>query len=151
MDAQLQFKVTNQMIERTDEFKVVAKSVDYLYAQFTFETEEWENITPVAIFRYFDDVYKVYLDENNTCVVPWEVLQHEGQYFLVSAFSNAGNLITANSEKVFVNSSGYEDDEPTTRKPTPTIYENILTRVKNIENATIGNIDGGLFTDWREE
>ena len=41
MEPILTFDVTNQHIRRTDSFRVVAKSKNYLHAQFCFLTEEW--------------------------------------------------------------------------------------------------------------
>ena len=139
---QLQFYVSNQMIRRTDRFKVVSDSRNYLYAKFTFGTDEWKNKTITAIFKSPDTAYEVILDENNTCLVPWEVLQKPYQGFYVSCF--AGDLITVNTAQVVVIESGYEDDLESSQPPTPSVYEQILERLDDVKH----NIDGGLFTDW---
>ena len=61
--AQLQFSVSNQLISRKDDFKPVAKSRNYLYAEFTFLTDEWQGIA-TAIFRNPDAAYEVILENN---------------------------------------------------------------------------------------
>jgi len=100
LSAQLQFSVSNQSITRTDEFRVVAESIDYLYAQFTFLTEEWSGKTITAQFRSdkSDKTHEYILDDENKCLVPWESLNLQGGgYIYVSVF--AGALITTNRAK----------------------------------------------------
>lgn len=50
MDAILQFTVTNQTMERTDEFTVVEGSENYLRARFTFVTSDWDGLIKTAVF-----------------------------------------------------------------------------------------------------
>ena len=95
--AQLKFKVEDQWIHRTDNFKPVAKSVNYLHAEFEFLTEEWTQHTATAIFRNTTNAYEVVLSSDNTCVVPHEVLDCDESEFFVSLF--AGDLITANKSR----------------------------------------------------
>ena len=123
-NAQLQFHVSNQIIRRRDNFKVVAKSHDYLFAKFSFLTDEWDGITKTAIFSINETNYGMVLDENNTCEVPWEVLE-SGGYFTVSVFG--GSLITVNKEKVFVAPTGYVDSSEikNSQEPTQDIYEQV--------------------------
>lgn len=142
--AQLQFYVNHQIIRRTDKFKVVSDSRNYLYAEFNFGTDEWEGKTITAIFRTSSDAYEVILDENNTCLVPWEVLQKPYQGFYVSCF--AGDLITVNTAQVVVIESGYDDDSESSQPPTPSVYAQILEKLDDAKH----NVDGGLFTDWNE-
>lgn len=141
MSAQLQFYVNNQIITRTDDFRPVTDSVNYLRAKFNFVTDEWTGLTKTAIFKGSDNVpYEVILDTDNECDVPWEVLKTEDGYITVSVF--AGDLITANKVKVFVAASGYDPNAESSQPPTPSVYEQILDKLQNI--------DGGLFTDWND-
>lgn len=143
---QLFFEVTNQKIKRTDTFKPVASSINYLYAHFDFLTKEWDNLTKTAIFRYNDNSIEVILDADDNCLVPWEVIENEGDIY-VSVF--AGNLITANKSRVHIYESGYGSDLESANDPTPGVYQQILSQLETIE-AEHNNIDGGLFTDWNE-
>lgn len=166
MSAQLQFSVSNQVITRTDEFRVVAESIDYLYAQFTFLTEEWSGKTITAQFRSdkSDKTYEYILDGENTCLVPWESLNLQGGgYIYVSVF--AGVLITTNRAKVFVEQSGYDENAESAAPPSPSVYQQILTKLDEIEqdittqiteirtyiDEQLKNIDGGTFEDWKDE
>ena len=139
--AQLHFNVRNQMINRVDHFRPVAKSRNYLYAEFQFLTDEWQG-TATAIFKNPDNAYEMLLDENNTCLVPWEILDAEYGEFYVSVF--CGNLVTANKARVRLYQSGYSDDLESSQPPTQGVYEQIIERLDNVGH----DVDGGLFTDW---
>lgn len=103
MSAQLQFEVTNQIVNRIDKFKPVAKSKDYLRAHFEFLTDEWTN-TVTAIFTRGEDAYEVLLDNDNECLVPWEVLTEGGDIY-VSCF--CGDLVTTTNSRVHIFETGY--------------------------------------------
>lgn len=154
METQLQFSIKNQRIRRTDHFKPVADSENYLYAHFDFLTDEWdETQTKTALFTEHDTgkTYGVVLDDNGDCVVPHEVLNdRDGGYITVSVFS--GSIVTANTVKVFVAKSGYTDDAQETLEPTPTAYQQMVRRVDALRsdmNYGFQHIDGGTFNDWK--
>lgn len=134
--AQLQFEITHQIIKRIDNFEVVSDSVNYLYAHFDFKTDEWSG-TKTAIFKNGEQAYEMILDSSDECLVPHEVLSEDGKYISVSVFS--GELVTANVAKVFVIRSGYTDDLESSQPPTPSVYQQILDK--------LNNIDGGTFDD----
>lgn len=132
--AQLQFSVKNQFISRKDNFKPVAKSRNYLYAEFLFLTDEWQG-TATAIFRNSDSAYEVILDATNTCLVPWEILDAEYGEFYVSVF--CGDLVTANKARVRLYQSGYGDDLESSQDPTPSVYAQIIERMDGVEDIVI--------------
>lgn len=146
MSAQLLFEVTHQIINRVDTFKPVADSRNYLIAHFNFLTDEWTDVITV-IFTKGDMSYKVLLDSNKECLVPWELLVEGGDIY-VSCYCN--NLVTATSSRITVVDSGYVEDAENTEPPTPNIYDQIISKFNELkEDLTI--IDGGSFTDWNEE
>jgi hypothetical protein len=129
MNPRLRFDVNNQTIKRVDDFKVVANSRNYLYAEFNFLTDDWDGKTKTALFTSNKLTKQVVLDNRNSCLVPWEVLQKEG-FLEVSLFG--GDLITVNVAKVRVNESGYrEGTEP--EPPTPDVYSQIIEDVDNVK------------------
>lgn len=153
MSNYITFSVVNQRIRRTDELDVVADSQNYLTAKFNFETFQWEGLTKTALFRIgtTGTVYGMVLDDDDTCEVPHEVLVEGGHYIHVSVF--AGELITANVAKVFVQKSGYWSDAESSTEPTPSVYQQIIDKLdetKQYVDTKTQNIDGGLFTDWRD-
>lgn len=128
----LTFEVENQRIRRTDNFYVVAKSKEYLYARFTF-TDDWGTQTKTAQFKdtCTDTVYEVLIDENGICLVPWEVLEEGDVKVEVTVF--AGDRITANCASFRVHETGYSDDAESSQPPTPSIYAQIIERMDGIE------------------
>lgn len=121
----LLFRVRNQQIERLESNLVVSGSKNYLYAKFTF-TKEWNGLTKTAVFKREEDEegYLVVLN-NDVALIPWEVLQNEG-IFYVSVFG--GDLITVNKARVVVEESGYVDGgQPS--DPTPDVYTQLTTHI----------------------
>ena len=134
----LEFNVKNQIIERTDSFKAVADSRNYLCAKFNF-SEEWES--PVtAIFGYGNEYYSVIFTDN-TCTVPWEVIK--APFFTVSLV--CGDRITANRIKVDVEKSGFLEGE-SPKEPTPDVYNQIIESVK----APYIGVDGN-WHQWSKD
>ena len=144
----LEFEIKNQIIIRVDTFRVVADSENYLYAHFNFLTDEWKDLVKTAIFvNEPDEPQVVILDENDTCLVPSEVLRGNGNYIYVSVF--ADSLITANRSKVFVEPSGYTGDVEDIITPTPSVYWQLIEMYEQLQDD-MQHIDGGTFEDWRE-
>ena len=132
----LTFEVENQMIHRTDTNIVVADSKNYLHASFTF-SEEWQG-AKTAIFSHGVDRYSVLL-ENNMCLVPWEVIKQGS--IGVTVF--CGDLITANNIYVSVYKSGYGDGKVPS-KPTPSVYQQIISLLNDIDKK-IGDALNGYY------
>ena len=118
----LKFKITNQTIERIDNFKVVSDSRNYLKAVFSF-SEEWIG-DKTAIFGHGGEFFSVLLEDDG-CTVPWEVIK--APHFSVSVV--CGDRITTNAVSVNVQKSGYVEGE-TPKEPTPDVYEQILNSAK---------------------
>ena len=111
----LHFVVNNQIIARTDTFVPVRNSKNYLYAEFDFQTDDWNSKSKTVLFRSGDsETVPILLGETDTCLIPAEVLI--GSSFTVSVI--AGDVITANAVTVKLYESGYrqgveEADEAT--------------------------------------
>ena len=145
----LEFNVTGQDIERTDKLEPVADSVDYLHARFTFSTSEWDGLTKTAIFTSPNKgPYEKILDEDNTCVVPHEVLTCSSMRkkcgvplsFTVSVYGTKGTMrVTADEVGVGLKFSGFAEGK-TPEPPTPTVYEQILEKLGE-------SSDGGAFSN----
>lgn len=133
------FALSNQIISRTDSMILASGSKNYVTAQFDLLTEDWT--APItAIFNE----YTVVLDENNQCLVPWEVLANPGKV-AVSAF--CGDLHTATSVLVPVHPGGYIDGQ-TPQPPTPGVYEQLTGMVQtavDTANDVKERADAGEF------
>lgn len=128
----LKFVVNNQIIERTDTFVPVRSSKNYLYAEFDFQTDDWNGKSKTVLFRSGNnDSIPVLLGETNTCLVPAEVLA--GASFSVSIV--AGNLITANVVTIKLYESGYKTgDIP---EPSETLYEQLMAAFDETKQTVI--------------
>ncbi len=127
----LKFNVENQMIKRTDSFLPVADSRNYLKAEFK-TSDEWQGAI-TAVFGYGGCFYRVLLDGDNCCTVPWEVIK--APLFTVSLFCGDESLITANMVDVTVEPSGMKEGT-TPSEPTPEIWQQYVSEMqKKIENA----------------
>lgn len=123
----LEFNVKNQIITRTDKFDVVADSRNYLTAHFNL-SEEWTGDV-TAVFGFDGRFYHVVLDENSTCIVPFEVIKTP--MFAVSLFCGEESLITANVATVEVERSGMVEGEvPDT--PTPIVWQQYMTAMQEL-------------------
>lgn len=116
----IEFKVQHQTITRTDTYKVVANSQNYLRARFRF-CEEWAGLTQTAVFSTNSGKHYSALIENGECLVPWEVLCVSE--FWVGVF--AGDRITTTTAQVSVKPSVKLNAEPGL-KPSPTAYERLV-------------------------
>ena len=125
------FNVYKQKIKRTDTQQIVSDSRNYLHAAFTFSDDDWTGIK-TAIFKNGDEVRHAILDDNNECLVPWEVIKPGILH--VSVF--CGDLITADTATVYINDSGYEDGGAP-EDPSPTVYEQIIAMLNEIETGGI--------------
>ena len=122
------FNVEKQLICRTDNEIPVAKSENFLFAQFTF-SDEWKG-TKTAIFNN-GTAYNVILHDDR-CLVPWEVITDNG--FSVSVY--CGNRITANTAYVMVIPSGYIEGE-TPAPPSPTVYDQLTEEISKKQDVLV--------------
>lgn len=131
--SELNFIVTYQkLIAESDPF-VVSDSQEYLTAKFVF-SGDWNDFVKTAVFKCTStgNSYSVLLDNAETCIVPWEVIEFPS--FSVSVYGTYGTeRITTNPLIVQVSLSGYEEGE-TPQPPTPTVYEEIIDRLADVES-----------------
>lgn len=144
----LKFKPIGQTLHRIDTFGVVADSVEYLKVEFDFSSSDFGGITTAVFSPFYNKGinYEVVLDDNNSCIVPEEVIKHRG--FNISIYSVIGNQkITSDKFSVPVAESGYAKGE-TPKDPTPTVYEqllNIVDEIKSIAKSVRDDADNGAF------
>ena len=90
----------------------------------------WDGFEKVAVFyRDKDHVYNSVIDADKKCIIPWEVLTDEGEFFF-SVFGVNGD-ITRTSEILkykVVKGAIAEDTEPS--DPTPDMYEQFLEQAR---------------------
>lgn len=138
----LEFNIRNQNINRIDNFAPAEKSVNYLAAQFNFLTEEWEEAEKTAVFQAVSggQIVDMVLNCENMCQVPWEVVDKSGKVYVSVYGVIDGMRITTDKAEFKVNPTLFGGSA--TQEPTPTVYEQLLDKLTNI--------DGGTFADWNK-
>lgn len=124
MSKTIQFSTKGQVITALNHVTVIADSINYLYAEFIFDSE-WDGIGKTAIFKNGTTVVNVVLaadaEGKYITLVPHEVIKPPS--FTVSCFG--GDLVTVNKKDIMVEPSGYAVGEAPA-DPTPSEYEQVL-------------------------
>ena len=120
--------VTDQVLKITYAPPLASGGVNETHVEFTF-CEKWEGFEKTALFyREEGEYYYSILDENNVCIVPWEVYSTAGTFYF-SVFGNKdGTRRTANTVKYKV-TKGLPEEGAIPSDPTPEVYEQLVTMV----------------------
>lgn len=144
----LEFNIRNQEISRIDNFSPAEKSVEYLIAKFNFKTEDWNEAIKRAIFRNVKSkVEKDAMIEDDSCVVPWEVLEGSGD-IEVSVHGVIGTEEITTDVAVF-NLNRTLQGGSATQEPSPTVYEQMVEMVKDakeVAQSVRNDADNGKFS-----
>lgn len=100
---------------------VVSDSINYLTAQFFFQTEDWRNLKKWAHFKQGDKVYDFALENDriekdehlNLSAGEWEIYLHGNEF----ADGEVVERITTEIVKMTVNKSGVLEGEPFAEQP----------------------------------
>lgn len=153
----LRFKVTGSEIRLIEQESLASGSVGVVVSQFEFD-DEWNDYSRTAVFKRAGTIrdYMQLLDEDNKCVVPWEVLASQGK-LLVGVFGST------TKDDTFIRTSRYAyagdiyegtNTNPTEPvEPTQNIYEQVLglateahNSVTSVETAISGGSTGQVMT-----
>ena len=96
-------------------------------------SEDWDGLQKTAVFAAGEETYSVLLAED-ACIIPWEALQTGGVWLKAGVYgTREGQVVLptiwANVGQIFCGASPGE----TTQPPTPTVYEQILDRIGNLD------------------
>lgn len=96
-------------------------------------SEDWDGLQKTAVFAAGEETYSVLLSED-ACIIPWEALQTGGIWLKAGVYgTREGQVVLptiwANVGQIFCGASPGE----TTQPPTPTVYEQILDRIGNLD------------------
>lgn len=121
----LDFRINNQRLERLDNNYLVNLSNNYIKCQFSFLTEEWENLNKYITFNSKSENYRYPLNnKNNTLTVPNQLLKMK--YFHVKAYGYNEEeelLVTTNDITVMLDTV---DNDPLTSVPTNDGMEDVV-------------------------
>ena len=140
----LQFKVNSQALQRLDNFKPAAGSVDYLTASFTF-SEDWSGTAKTAKCRKDNAIYSAAINSSGVCLIPHEVLAQDEtkrafgmQEFYISVEGVQGSkTITTAEIKIELSLTG-AGEAANAGDPTPELYAQYIA---DVTEATKENAD----------
>lgn len=134
--------VTDQLLKITEAPLVASGGQNEVKITFTF-CEKWEGFTKTATFyRDEDNVYHSELDENNTCIVPWEVYYESGTFYF-GVFGKKDDVRRTSSTAKYRVKKGAVSDETMPSDPTPGVYEQIMKKLDELEQKMADFPSGG--------
>jgi hypothetical protein len=118
------------------------KNIDFVHVDFC---PSWDGYAKTAVFyRREDDIYYATLDNNNECVIPWEVLQTEGVLYFGIFGVNDDKRQTSEIISYKIEKGSFSDNlKPS--DPTPDVYDQILANYREIAQS-IGNVQNTIDT-----
>ncbi len=113
---------------------LVEGAVNVNIVQFVFSSD-WDGLTKTAVFQAGSDKYSVLLDESNEAPIPWEVLQNPRRTLYAGVYGTNGEslvlpTIWASLGTIQEGANPGQDTQP----PTPSVYEQILAEIGNLDN-----------------
>ena len=140
----LEFTVTNQVIERMDKGRPANLSQEYLELCFTFSTD-WVGLAKFALFKTSEGTLRTALSQDKV-LVPASVLS--GKKFLFSVYGVDGDdlRITTNLVRVNLLESGFTHDtiNDDSDLEDPTTVEEIYIEIN--KKADITTLTNGYYT-----
>lgn len=120
---------------------VTSGSVNVYEVQFQFDSE-WDGLEKTAVFRAGDCTVSTLLDETETCIIPWEVFQDAKRtlYAGVYGTKNGNTVLPTIWASLGEIRQGCEPGE-STQPPTPSVYEQILAEIGNLDNLATSEKD----------
>ena len=132
----IDLSVNEQSMRLLGNNELVANSVNYVYAHFRFP-DEWKDLTKQVHFKQAlpTAIHLIlFLDGNNSVLVPHEVLDHKGEFTIHLVGTGNGVTITTNPLTVYIRDNGLltPDNNAT---PTPDFLIESVARVKEDRDA----------------
>lgn len=136
----------DQALKITNAPVLAAGGLNEVRVVFNF-CEKWVGFAKTAIFyRDEEEVYYAVLDENDTCIVPWEVCYEEGTFYF-GVFGEKNNTRrTSNVVRCKVKKGAITSDMMPS-EPTPDVYDQIMAEVAKMKaenDAFVEDVENAL-------
>lgn len=120
---------------------LVEGAVNVNIVQFVFSSD-WDGLTKTAVFQAGSYKYSVLLDESNEVPIPWEALQNPRRTLYAGVYGTNGEslvlpTIWASLGTIQEGANPGKDTQP----PTPSVYEQILAEIGNLDNLATSEKD----------
>lgn len=113
---------------------VTSGSVNVYEVQFQFDSE-WDGLEKTAVFQAGDCTVSTLLDETETCIIPWEVLQDAKRTLCAGVYGTKdGNIVLPTIWASLGEIKQGVNPGESTQPPTPSVYEQILAEIGNLDN-----------------
>ena len=144
---ELEFRICNQSLKRTDENKPADLSNEYLTCKFNFFTEDWDEMGKFAIFRCDDKTYREAIIEDE-CIVPFDALKSD-KFILTLYGVNEDVRITTNYIWVNLKRSAFVDKYDESSYFNPDLTEELFDAVEqkvytSVFNETVTGINESI-------
>jgi hypothetical protein len=128
----IKIKCTDQVLETIEAPVIASGGFKSEKVHFEFCTL-WDGFTKTAIFYVKkSEVYHAVLSADNTCIIPHEVLEKQGNMFFGVLGVNASGITRTSEVIKYKIVQGAISEEYKQSDPTPDIYEQILSKIANI-------------------
>ena len=138
--------VTDQVLKITEAPVVASGGQNEVKITFTF-CEKWDGCVKTAIFyRDEDNAFHCILDEENTCVVPWEVCYENGTFY-IGVFGDRDNTRRTSTVIRYRVKKGAITEDTLPSDPTPDVYNQIIARLDELGSQSGGAGSGFVASD----
>lgn len=121
----------DQVLKITEAPVVAAGGLNEVYIEFTF-CQKWDGFAKTATFyRDEEEAYYAVLDENDTCIVPWEVCFESGTFY-IGVFGVKDEIRRTTNVVKYKVRKGAITENMIPSNPSPQVYEQIMSEIGKI-------------------
>lgn len=127
-----ELRVRKHCIEILQKERYVSGSVNIYKVHFTF-VNEWDGLAKFVVFKAGQKTKEVLLSEDNTCMIPWEVLADPQYRFQIGVYGTRDGVIARPT--IMINMGSIERGTKTSLGDVPPsldIYRQILEALSSI-------------------
>lgn len=135
---QIDFEIEGQRLILTSEAYIVADSLNFIKVKAIFSSD-WGGLTKFAVFNRNSNTYEILLDAENSCLIPCECVEEEGEFYLsFIGINDEGKLIvgTTKEKTLVVKGNEFSDHIGSgEQRLTLTYLGEVLAMVKEVGTA----------------
>ena len=144
--SEIRVSCNDQVLKITDAPVLAAGGLNEVRVIFSF-CEKWVGFVKTAIFyRDEEEVYYAVLDENDTCIVPWEVCYEEGAFYF-GVFGERDSIRRTSNVVKYKVRKGAINPDMMPSEPSPGVYDQFLTEIAKIRadnEAFVADVENTL-------
>lgn len=134
--ATIKLSVEHGQLRLVKSVDATTQSVNTFQISFTFLSNEWNDMVKIATFFRKDmEPMSIIVDSDNSCLVPWEILDVPSTWHgdiiydvgIIGSGADNSRLVT-NKVRLKIQPSSYADGQGS-QLPTPNIYEQLSARI----------------------